>query len=366
MTGDARAGSPPARVLVAGIPRSGTTWVGRVLGHAEGARYVHEPDNHLVRPEAWWAKRELGAYPHLIPGQAEPEYERLFAAAFAGGAKRPSLRYTSARLLHRCVPRRERRSLGGRPAALALLRGLAGHGSEPRSSRRETGATAPGVTVVKSIFCARALEWLADRFEPEVVVVTRHPFAVIGSWAELGWSAFLDIDPAAVAQCRDEFGVEPPPPESGWLERAAWHFGFLSSLLGRTLARHPEWHVLGHEPLCADPEAGFADLCDRLGLQFGVEARSFLLASNRPGRGYSTKRVWSEQTSGGRRLDPAQQERVTEILSRFPTARPVVTTHARPGPNEGRSNGGGPGGTPGPTGKLEEPARRRRAVPVRP
>ena len=122
------------RVLVAGIPRSGTTWVGRVLGQADGSCYVHEPDNHLVRPEAWWAKRELGAYPRLHPGPPAADYERLFRVAFAGGA-RPSLLYTWARALHRCVPRRELRTGGGRgePAGTRrLARGLAAPGSRAR------------------------------------------------------------------------------------------------------------------------------------------------------------------------------------------------------------------------------------------
>ena len=55
--------STAARVLIAGLPRSGTTWVGEVLGRTAGAHYLHEPDNHLVRPDAWWAKRRLGPSP---------------------------------------------------------------------------------------------------------------------------------------------------------------------------------------------------------------------------------------------------------------------------------------------------------------
>src|SRR5207237_10167784 len=87
-------GPAGARVLVAGLPRSGTTWVGEVLGRTAGARYLHEPDNHLLRPEAWSAKRRLGPYPELRPGGDVVSgevggYERLWARAFAGGA-RPS------------------------------------------------------------------------------------------------------------------------------------------------------------------------------------------------------------------------------------------------------------------------------------
>ncbi|MGH9039619.1 MAG: sulfotransferase [Acidimicrobiia bacterium] len=291
------------RVLVAGIPRSGTTWVGRVLGHADGAGYVHEPDNHLVRPEAWWAKRDLGDYPRLVPGDVAADYERLFRVAFAGGT-RPSLLYTWARALHRYAPGRLSRALAVAPG--------------PRAGWQ-------GDVVVKSIFCARSLEWLAERFEPAVVVVERHPFAVIGSWAELGWNGFLDADPAAVAECRAAFGVEAPRIDASWVERAAWHFGFLSALLSQARDRHPEWQVVSHESLCAAPEPEFEELCLHLGLRFGAGARRFLLASNRPGTGYSTNRVWADQLDRRGRLDADDQQRVRDVLARFaPKPAPVA------------------------------------------
>src|SRR5687767_14691151 len=135
-------------VLIAGLPRSGTTWTGRVLG-ATGATYVHEPDNHLVLPEAWAAKDGLGPFPAILPGAHAPAYEQLFECAFAGGG-RPSLRYSSARLVHRAAPR------AGRGALLWLTGTLAGARAELRD--------APGQVVVKSVFCARSLEWLAQRF----------------------------------------------------------------------------------------------------------------------------------------------------------------------------------------------------------
>jgi hypothetical protein len=32
-------------ILIAGLPRSGTTWVGEVISQAKDVRYVFEPDN---------------------------------------------------------------------------------------------------------------------------------------------------------------------------------------------------------------------------------------------------------------------------------------------------------------------------------
>jgi sulfotransferase family protein len=291
------------RVLVAGLPRSGTTWVGEVLGHTAGARYLHEPDNHLVRPDAWWAKRRFGAYPELSPGAAGGDYERLWALAFNGGPRQSAV-YAGARVLQRAGAFR----VSGRLAS--------------RQRHRPTF----GPLVVKSVHCARSLEWVADRFDPAVVVVERHPFGVISSWRKLGWDDFLDADHDALRYSAAILGVDPPPPEASWLERAAWHYGVLSSYLERARRRHPEWLVVRHEVLCAGPEPAFRRLSGRLGLRFTDETARFLAASNRPGDGYTTHRLWHEQVDGGRsRLTPPERALVLATLDRFTGALPAPT-----------------------------------------
>jgi hypothetical protein len=212
------------RVLVAGLPRSGTTWVGEVLGRTDGARYLHEPDNHLVRPDAWWAKRGLGPYPELAPPDDGGDYERLWATAFAGGPRRSPL-YAGARILQRA----------GAPHTSGRL----------ASRSRQRSRSAPGPLVVKSVHCARSLEWVAARFRPAVVVVERHPFGVIASWRKLGWDDFLDSDRGALRYSVAVLGVAPPPAGASWLERAAWHYGVLSSHLAARLAGRPP-----RGPLC--------------------------------------------------------------------------------------------------------------------
>ena len=299
------------RILVAGLPRSGTTWVGEVLGRTAGARYLHEPDNHLVRPDAWWAKRRLGPYPELNPGDDGGDYERVWALAFAGGP-RPSPLYAGARILHH--------------AGATAVSGQLGHYATRAGhlAGRQCPRQSPGPLVVKSVHCARALEWVADRFRPAIVVVERHPFGVISSWRRLGWDDFLDTDRGALRYSAAVLGVAPPPPGAPWLERAAWHYGVLSSYLARARRRHPDWLVVRHEVLCAGPEPAFRRLSARLGLRFTDEAARFLAASNRPGDGYSTHRLWHEQVDGGRsRLTPTERELVLATLERFTGALPA-------------------------------------------
>ena len=119
------------RILVAGLPRSGTTWVAEVLGRTAGARYLHEPDNHLVRPDAWWAKRRPRRLPRPAarrrlrsrPGDAAAmatltRLRRLPAAlGLAVGAGRARRRvYAGAKILQRAGALQVR--TGERPAAV--------------------------------------------------------------------------------------------------------------------------------------------------------------------------------------------------------------------------------------------------------
>jgi hypothetical protein len=126
-------------------------------------------------------------------------------------------------------------------------------------------------------------------------------------------------------------GVEPPGRRASWLERAAWHYGVLSSHLAQASRRHPEWIVVRHELLCAGPEPAFRRLAARLGLRFGDEAARFLAASNRPGDGYSTNRLWHEQVDGGRRrLTPGERAVVEVTLARFGGVVPAPQVEEMP------------------------------------
>ena len=66
------------RVLIAGVPRSGTTWIGECLGSAPGAIYVHEPDNPESGAFAVVGTSGLWSEPDLVPGQRHEGYELLW------------------------------------------------------------------------------------------------------------------------------------------------------------------------------------------------------------------------------------------------------------------------------------------------
>jgi hypothetical protein len=325
------------RVLIVGIPRSGTTWVSRTLGSTPGACSLDEPDNHFHFPFAYRAKLNLRTrqFPHLAPADDAPELEELWRAALARPRGHPTLgararRSASMRLL----------GSAGVPSVSAALNGT----RQPNVRLRLAAALAlperppSGAEhlVVKSVHTLLALDWLLARHELTVVVVLREPLNVLSSWAQLRWLGrpgddMLDtLSPEAAQRLAATIGVERPAANASVLARAAWLLGLLTSSLKEATDRHPEWHVVAHEDLCRQPNERFRALAETAGLAWDPAVDRRLEESDRPGAGYDASRERASLPEAWRsRLSAAQISESMSVLSAFPIAD---WTHWRSGP----------------------------------
>lgn len=303
-----------ATVLIAGVPRSGTTWVGRALGHSRGAVYVNEPDGDHD-PFAFRARLGHPVAPVLATGACDTELERLWSGALAGGRYAGTPRDRLARALYARTPVADRWEawLGGRVSApLQLVARLA----VPRVAVPDARHV-----VVKSVRTELALEWLVERFRPRVLVVERNPLNVLASWVELDFVRDTRESDALAAYARDTWGLTGPAASATQLERQAFSFAVLASALHEAAARHPDWVVTRHDDLCLDPATRFAALADVLGIDWTDDAARFLDESDREGAGYGTARRTAEQPGRWReRLDDAQVATIRATLAPFPVA----------------------------------------------
>lgn len=316
------------RVLVVGMPRSGTTWVGRVLAAALGTELLDEPDNHFVSPYAFRVKRRLeqGSYPRLRANDDAPEYASLWNRAFgieANGLRLPAMearRRISRELLQRTKPTDVTRAIAGtmRPrVALHIAERLAVPEQPPAHAR---------AVVVKSVYAALAVEWIGARCAPRVVVVLRHPLNVLSSWVELGWLVDDPLEPLEARlrlELAQRYGT--PSPSTRWsrLERAAWLAGALTSALG-DLGDVPGQRVLvTHESLSQSREEGFHRIVSELELGWDPRATRLLSDLDRPGGGFDTTRVSGDVEHAWRaRLSPVQVREARSILDAFPAGQP--------------------------------------------
>ena len=237
-------------ILVTGANRSGTTWVGEALGQSDEVEYLHEPFNSSLWPRLL-AVQPPGHFFYVCEENEGPwvtPVERLLRHRFplwaqVGEARTPrdaaKLGRGWARSLHRRV--RHRRPLLKDPIALF------------------------------------ASEWLAQRFDLEVIVLVRHPAAFASSIKRLGWRFDFTTWLEQPLLLRDHLG-----PMKADLERMAagghdlveeaivlWNalYGVVATLEDR----HPDWHVLRYEDLASAPVEGFARLCPAVGLRWDDE-----------------------------------------------------------------------------------------------
>jgi hypothetical protein len=287
----------PARLLIAGVGRSGTTWVGRTLGRSPGWSYVHEPDNHHLLPVAALAKQGLGNYPLLAPGDRAPRFEALWRLAWSG--------WWGTRLGSRAVERVPRLAVGPGLALRALGR------VPPRWN-------APGVAV-KTVYSTLCLEWLAGQRSARVLVVRRSVPGIASSWQKMNWgAAWLSTRPEVVARHARRLDVPVPRKGANRYEHAVWDICLLAALQEEACGRHPDWEVVDFEWLCGDPVGRYTTLLERLGMAMVPEVAAELGADDRQGEGYDLRRVAAEQPESWRhRLSPAEIETCLVAVRQF-------------------------------------------------
>jgi sulfotransferase family protein len=240
--GDGRVGGRRP-VLLTGIPRSGTTWVGRILTVSGELGYINEPFNLSVSPGSFRVPAE-----HWYTYVSE-ENEGQFLPALARAL---AFEYPLARELRRCRNR------------VDLDHTLRSWRSFARSRGRR-----PLVKEPHAVFSAA---WFARRLESDIVVMVRSPLAVVSSWKRLGW----DVDFAHLLEqpllMRDWLG--PFESEMHAALSPSWQLIDRVALLWRVIYsvvsdhRFPKACLLRHEDLSRDPSDGYRMLYGALGLTF--------------------------------------------------------------------------------------------------
>jgi len=168
--------------LIAGSGRSGTTWVQDALADANRLRPVFEPLHPRVSPVgARYAHRAIGAE------ESHPELEQFLDEACAGTRERFWTQYRCQRGF--LLPTRDDlRTYAGAAGLAHRWRKFVAEvpGLARVSVRREP--------LVKCIWANLMLGWLSRRCGFRVVLIVRHPGAVVESEHRNVWSARSTLD----------------------------------------------------------------------------------------------------------------------------------------------------------------------------
>jgi hypothetical protein len=178
--------------------------------------------------------------------------------------------------------------------------------------------------LVKDPIALLSAEWLAERFDMEVVVTIRHPAAFVASVQRLGWTHRFDtfLDERLL---RDRLGafeddIRRRAADPGdTLGQAVLLWRILYTVVDGYRSRHPEWVFLRHEDAARDPLATFASLYSRLGLDLTERVRHEIVRHSAAGNPTVARSPHGFQVDSAAnaeswrsRLDPADIARVRE------------------------------------------------------
>jgi hypothetical protein len=241
-------------VLVTGSHRSGTTWVGKMLCLSNELGYVQEPFNPRRRPG--WSGNRIPYWYLYVTKENEHFYEAVVEDILA--FKYPVL--SNLRDI-------------GNPAQAALFAS-----DLQRSLWYRLHRPRP---LIKDPIALFASEWLATRFDMQVIVTIRHPLAFAGSIKRLGWQFKFRSWLAQERLLRDWLEPFEDQMRACWnnqadiIDQAIVMWNALHHLIAEHRRRHSSWIFVRHEDLVEAPIARFKDLYERVGVRWSpsIEAK---------------------------------------------------------------------------------------------
>lgn len=276
---DDTARRPP--IFIFGLPRSGTSWVGKILDSHPLVLYRHEPDTvirdrdspaycppeeipaHRARITAYVARlcetrtlktaMSLPVFDKAYHGPLAPRLRQILAVALRGAARIPLL--------------------GNRVREIPLPDFI---------EARRAPAIQPVLKSVSTL--GRARLWLESVPGSRAILVIRHPCGQISSFRTGGRLGKFDHDverlaiswaPSAAA-----YGLTPERVKTmPGIERQAWNWGVMNEMLLDGLCEREAVHIVPYEQLCLDPEGETRRMLAFCGLDWNDQTEAFVRTS---------------------------------------------------------------------------------------
>jgi hypothetical protein len=308
-------------VFLLGAPRSGTTWLAKVLDSHPDVLYRHEPDTVLRNENIPYLcpREEVGLY----RDEARRYLEVLLEVR--------SIKSAGSRPL---FPKNYRRNAAGQ-FRNAIICGLLGADAIFRGApwlRRIVipdliAANSRQPTIVLKSVSSRGRALLFARAFPasRLVFILRHPCGQVASMVRYLGDKSSGFEAVLEATEAKQLGLTASHFASLTLmERCAWHWAILNQKALNDLSElgNARVDVLRYEDACANPEVAAKDLVAFAGLDWSPQTASFVQASTTAGDTDHLHRISRNSVAAANRwrrtLSGSDQRRILDIVTRVP------------------------------------------------
>ncbi|MGI8532185.1 MAG: sulfotransferase [Geodermatophilaceae bacterium] len=261
-------------LLVTGLPRTGTSWAGKMLAASGEVVYINEPMNP-------------GHPPGHCPGVLDATVTHQFQYIDEADDDRWARAFDDTLALRYRLGAELRRNRGGYDMARAAK--YVGAFTVGRLRGRRAMLDDP--------FALLSTGWLVRRMGCQAVVLVRDPVAVVGSWRALGWAVHFHELLEQPALVRDHLAgyvdrMRALIGSPDWLARSCLLWELAYAFVDDALRGLPGVRIVSYESLVRDPLAGFAGLYAELGLTWSERAEQAVARAS-SGGGSAGAHPWS-------------------------------------------------------------------------
>lgn len=245
-------------IVVTGIHRSGSTWVGNVIAKSSAVKYIHEPFNGMC-PMGICAIKLPHTYMHLSQKNGLDFYPALNNMF--------QLKYDLAA------------GLKAADGFADYLR-LAKHSALSLNDR-----VCKKVPLMKDPMAVLSTEWLAQTFGAAILILVRHPAAFVSSCYQLGWGFHFENfanQPVLMDTYFRDFKAEIEDYTQGSydiIDKLSLLWKLIYSVVARYQQRYPNWLILRYEDICSNPVTNFDNIFRHCKLEKTAEVSAFIKES---------------------------------------------------------------------------------------
>jgi len=239
-------------ILVTGAHRSGSTWAGVMISAPRDVAYVNEPFNILYKP-----------------GSCRPHFQYWYTYVCESNES------SHIRYIEDCI--------SYRPHQLKKALKYGSIGDLPRIVKFQSECYRARLLnkrpLVKDPLAIFSTEWLANRFDMDVVMLIRHPAAFVGSLKVADWpfqfSNILD-QPLLMQDLLSPYEAEIidfAENDHDLIDQAILLWNLIYSVVLRLQKKYlSDWIFIKHEDLSSNPLDRFKEIYSKLGIPFAEQA----------------------------------------------------------------------------------------------
>lgn len=294
-------------IFVTGIPRSGTTWLAKVLTSGGDYKYIHEPDNERHTYTGYYWKQDLPRFPFVLPGDPNADkirrlfHEAFFSSYFGMGSFSNKVLYKLSRYDKEKLEKNLQVHGVNPPNQFGNVKWL--YPFLPKEVKRNEPR------LVKSVHSILSTDLIMQEFDVKPVIIIRHPASIISSCLQMDNP---DMDRKIYEnQKLLSFLFKDDLPDFSQIiskeSKAALQVAIFYKFISHLEEKHKDIVMVTHEQLAAQPINEFQSLYAKLDLDFNENVVNFINKNNKSGKGYDINRVASDTIDvWKKRLEPGQ------------------------------------------------------------